>query len=182
MTFDPTARFEKFDDRVDSALEHIRDYKFVKVVFSIASAVGDFGILWHIIGLLRAIGSVERLQQALVFSTMIGIESLLLNQGIKRLFRRSRPTTSGDERFALRKPRTSSFPSGHSSSAFFSALVLTYFFAWQWWGLFYALAMVIAISRVGVRIHHASDVVGGAIVGSVMAIAGLLFLNGIQLI
>lgn len=182
MTFDPTARFEKFDDRVDSALEHIRDYKFVKVVFSIASAVGDFGILWHIIGLLRAIGSVERLQQALVFSTMIGIESLLLNQGIKRLFRRSRPTTSGDERFALRKPRTSSFPSGHSSSAFFSALVLTYFFAWQWWALFYALAMVIAISRVGVRIHHASDVVGGAIVGSVMAIAGLLFLNGIQLI
>ena len=104
MTFDPTARFKKFDNRVDSALEHLRDYKFVKVVFSIASAVGDFGILWHIIGLLRAIGSVDRFQQALVFSTMIGIESLLLNQGIKRLFRRSRPTTSGDERFALRTP------------------------------------------------------------------------------
>jgi hypothetical protein len=102
MTFDPTARFENFDNKVDGALEHIRDYKFVKVVFSIASAVGDFGILWHIIGLLRAIGSVDRFQQALVFSTMIGIESLLLNQGIKRLFRRSRPTTSGDERFALR--------------------------------------------------------------------------------
>jgi hypothetical protein len=101
MTFDPTARFEKFDNKVDSALEHIRDYKFVKVVFSIASAVGDFGILWHIIGLLRAIGSVDRFQQALVFSTMIGIESLLLNQGIKRLFRRSRPTTGGDERFAF---------------------------------------------------------------------------------
>jgi hypothetical protein len=25
MTFDPTARFEKFDNKVDSALEHIRD-------------------------------------------------------------------------------------------------------------------------------------------------------------
>jgi hypothetical protein len=37
MTFDPTARFEKFDNKVDSALEHIRDYKFVKVVFSIAA-------------------------------------------------------------------------------------------------------------------------------------------------
>jgi undecaprenyl-diphosphatase len=168
MTFDPTARFEKFDNKVDSALEHIRDYKFVKIIFSIASAVGDFGILWHIIGLLRAIGSVDRFQQALVFSAMIGIESLLLNQGIKRLFRRSRPTTSGDDRFALRTPRTSSFPSGHSSSAFFSALVLTYFF--------------IAISRVGVRIHHASDVVGGAIVGSLMGVVGLVFLNAIHLI
>jgi undecaprenyl-diphosphatase len=182
MKFDPTARFERFDNKVDSSLEHIRDYKLVKVVFSTASAVGDFGILWHIIGLLRALGSVDRFQQALVFSTMIGIESLLLNQGIKRLFRRSRPTTSGDQRFALRTPRTSSFPSGHSSSAFFSALVLTYFYAWQWWPLFYALAMVIAISRVGVRIHHASDVVGGAIVGTLMGIAGLVFLNGIQLI
>ena len=182
MTFDPTARFERFDNKVDSALEHIRDYKVVKVIFSAASAVGDFGILWHIIGLLRSIGSMDRLQQALVFSSMIGIESLLLNQGIKRLFRRSRPTTSGDGRFALRTPRTSSFPSGHSSSAFFSALVLTYFFAWQWWPLFYALAMVVAISRVGVRIHHASDVVGGAIVGTLMGIVGLIFLNGIQLI
>ena len=96
MTFDPTTRFERFDNTVDSSLEHIRDYKLVKVVFSIASAVGDFGILWHIIGLLRALGSVDRFQQALVFSTLIGIESLLLNQGIKRLFRRSRPTSSGD--------------------------------------------------------------------------------------
>lgn len=182
MTFDPTARFEKFDNKVDGALEHIRDYKFVKVVFSIASAVGDFGILWHIIGLLRAIGSINRFQQALVFSTMIGIESLLLNQGIKRLFRRSRPTTTGDERFALRTPRTSSFPSGHSSSAFFSALVLTYFFTWPWVALFYVFAMIIATSRVGVRIHHASDVVGGAIVGSLMGVVGLVFLNAIHLI
>ncbi len=182
MTFDPTARFETFDNKVDSALEHIRDHTLVKVIFSIASAVGDFGLLWHIIGLLRAIGSVDRLQQALVFSSMIGIESLLLNQGIKRLFRRSRPTTSGDERFALRKPRTSSFPSGHSSSAFFSALVLAYFFTWPWVVLFYVFAMIIATSRVGVRIHHASDVVGGAIVGSLMGVVGLVFLNAIHLI
>ena len=113
---------------------------------------------------------------------MIGIESLLLNQGIKRLFRRSRPTSSGDERFALRTPRTSSFPSGHSSSAFFSALVLTYFFTWPWVALFYVFAMIIATSRVGVRIHHASDVVGGAIVGSLMGVVGLVFLNAIHLI
>ena len=112
----------RMDAAVDNALEHIRDNKIVIVIFSIASAVGDFGLLWHIIGLVRAIGSIDRLQQALIFSILIGLESLILNQGIKRLFRRSRPTEKGDTRFALRKPRTSSFPSGHSSSAFFSAL------------------------------------------------------------
>ena len=49
---------------MDRALEKIRDKKLAIVTFSIASAVGDFGILWHIIGLLRAIGSVDRLRQA----------------------------------------------------------------------------------------------------------------------
>jgi len=169
--------FEKFDRHVDNALEHIRDLKLVVVVFTIASAVGDFGLLWHAIGLLRAIGSLDRLSQAFFFSLMIGIESLILNQGIKRLFRRSRPTERGDERFALRKPRTSSFPSGHSSSAFFSALVLTYFTTWPWALLFYTFALIIATSRVGVRIHHASDVIGGAVVGTLMGVIGLVVLN-----
>ena len=171
------AWFEKFDQQVDNALEHIRDHKLVVIVFSIASAVGDFGLLWHIIGLLRSIGSMDRLSQALFFSLMIGIESLILNQGIKRLFRRTRPTERGDERFALRKPRTSSFPSGHASSAFFSALVLTYFTTWPWAFLFYTFALIIATSRVGVRIHHASDVIGGAIAGTLMGVIGLVVLN-----
>jgi hypothetical protein len=59
--------FEKFDQHVDNALEHIRDLKLVVVVFTIASAVGDFGLLWHAIGLLRAIGSLDRLSQAFFF-------------------------------------------------------------------------------------------------------------------
>jgi undecaprenyl-diphosphatase len=164
--------FAAFDDRVDAVLEPWRDKKFVVVVFTIASAVGDFGLLWHLIGFLRAIGSTERLQQAIAFSVLIGVESLLLNQGIKRLFRRTRPTERGDNRFALRKPRTSSFPSGHSSSAFFSALVLTTMTPWFWWPLFYLFAVTIAVSRVGVRIHHASDVIGGAVVGTIMGIGG----------
>ena len=167
----------RMDTAVDNALEHIRDNKLVIVIFSIASAVGDFGLLWHIIGLVRSIGSVDRLQQALIFSILIGLESLILNQGIKRLFRRTRPTERGDTRFALRKPRTSSFPSGHSSSAFFSALVLTYFTTWPWWLLFYTFALIITTSRVGVRIHHASDVIAGAFAGTLMGVVGLLVLR-----
>lgn len=164
--------FAALDARVDDILEPWRDKRVVVVVFSIASALGDFGILWHIIGLLRAIGSHERFGQALAFSALIGVESLLLNQGIKRLFKRSRPTERGDDRFTLRKPRSSSFPSGHSSSAFFSAATLTALTPWYWWPLFYLFALIIATSRVGVRIHHASDVIGGALVGSIMGIGG----------
>ena len=166
--------FTRFDDKVDALIEPWRNKRVVVVVFTVATALGDFGILWHIIGFIRSIGSMERLHQALFFSAIIGIESLILNQGIKRLFRRTRPTERGDDRFTLRKPRTSSFPSGHSSSAFFSALVLTALTPWPWWFLFYAFAVAIATSRVGVRIHHASDVIGGIIAGTVMGVPGLL--------
>jgi len=167
----------RVDAAVDNALEHIRDHKFVIVIFSMASAFGDFGLLWHIIGIVRSIGSMDRLLQALIFSILIGLESLILNQGIKRLFRRTRPTEKGDTRFALRKPRTSSFPSGHASSAFFSALVLTYFTVWPWWLLFYTFALIISTSRVGVRIHHASDVIAGAFAGTMMGVIGLVILR-----
>jgi undecaprenyl-diphosphatase len=33
------------------------------------------------------------------------------------------------------------------------------------WPLYYAIAVVVAASRVHVRIHHASDVIGGAAIG-----------------
>ena len=122
---------------------------------------------------------MDRLNDALIFSSMIGIESLLLNQGIKRFFRRTRPTERGDVRISVRTPSTSSFPSGHASSAFFSALVLTHWFAWPWISLFYLLAVVIATSRVGARIHHASDVLAGAITGTLLGVIGLVVLSSL---
>jgi len=94
-----------------------------------------------------------------------------VNQGMKRLFRRTRPTPSGDERFALRTPLTSSFPSGHASAATFAAVTLI---GWDGpksvplWG---TLAATIAISRPYVRIHHASDIVGGVVAGAALAAA-----------
>ena len=173
------APFADFDARVDRLVEPIRNVRAAVLIFVVASAVGDFGLVWHAIGLIRAIGSVDRFYDALVFSSMIGIESLLLNQGIKRFFGRTRPTERGDVRIAVRTPRTSSFPSGHASSAFFSALVLTHWVTWPWMVCFYLLAVVIATSRVGARIHHASDVLAGALTGTLLGIFGLIVLSSL---
>jgi len=172
------ARVEAFDASADGALEQWRGrFRPVDRLFHTASIVGDFSIVWHVTGVLVGLFIARRFTEALWFSALIGLESLIVNQGVKRLFRRSRPTETGDHRFTVRKPRTSSFPSGHASSAFFSALVLTYFTTWPWAILFYAFALIIATSRVGVRIHHASDVIGGAVVGTLMGIIGLVVLN-----
>lgn len=168
-----------FDTAGDRILEPLRNNKFSISLFGFASTVGDFSIVWHVIGLVRAIGSFTRLQEALTLSIALGVESLIVNQGIKRIFRRERPTASGDERFDVRTPSTSSFPSGHASSATFAAIILTSFTGMPLAFLWCIIALVVALSRVVVRIHHLTDIVGGIITGAVLGSIAVPIINNI---
>ena len=159
-------RMKAIDRTVDDWCERVRDHSLARRLFDVASTVGDFSIIWHVLGLVRAIGSADRLREAVALSCALGVESLIVNQGIKRLFRRDRPTISGDDRFDIRTPSTSSFPSGHASSASFAVVVLTSFSGLAWLPLWVAVAAVVAASRVVVRIHHFSDIIGGIVVGT----------------
>ena len=168
------ARVEAFDASADSALERCRGRsRPVDRLFHTASIVGDFSIVWHVTGVLVGLFIARRFTEALWFSALIGLESLIVNQGVKRLFRRTRPTETGDHRFTVRKPRTSSFPSGHASAAFFAATLLTWWVGWGWAPLWFAMAVVVAVSRAWVRIHHPSDVVGGALTGLLLALLAI---------
>ena len=86
-----------------------------------------------------------------------------MNGAVKALFRRTRPIAEFERPHRLRQPRTSSFPSGHASAAFVAAALLSD--GRRAKPLYYGVAGVVALSRVHVRIHHASDVVGGIAVG-----------------
>lgn len=156
---------DDFDQHVDDLLETWRSSPELAKVFTAASHLGDFSLIWHLVGAARGVTNDKRAQQALVLSALLGAESLLVNQGVKRLFRRQRPTTSGDERFDVRTPSTTSFPSGHASSAFFAATVLSTWGGRRTAPLWFGLAGVVAVSRAFVRIHHASDVIGGMVLG-----------------
>jgi undecaprenyl-diphosphatase len=166
-------RIADLDARADDALEPLRDSRAGRVVFGLASTVGDFSLVWHVTGFSLSLLGRIRLAEAIVLSIALGAESLVVNQGIKRLFRRQRPTVSGDGRFALRTPSTTSFPSGHASSAVFAVVLLGSFtglplaLAWT------AMAAVVAASRVVVRIHHLSDVLGGLATGLVLGMVAL---------
>lgn len=168
-----TRAVASFDQRVDTALEPWRSRRGVDRLFHVASTIGDFSAVWHAIGLIVGVFIVRDLGATLWFSALIGLESLLVNQLIKRLFRRTRPTETGDPRFPVRRPRTSSFPSGHASSAMFAAVLLSVWVGWAWAPLWFAIALVIAASRAVVRIHHPSDVIGGMAVGVGLAAVAL---------
>ncbi len=164
------AKLHAFDLRVDRFLEPTRNFKPAIWLFTTATALGDFGMLWHIVGIVRAVADNSRIRQALILSALMGIESLILNQGIKPFFKRKRPTDKGDTRFKIRTPRTSSFPSGHASSAFFAAVVLTRWSTWPGIATWFVFAVIVALSRVAVRIHHATDIFAGALIGTAMGL------------
>jgi membrane-associated phospholipid phosphatase len=162
---------DAFDNRIDELLEMVRGNPFADRLFSTASHVGDFSLVWHAIGIVRG-AARGRPDQVVVLAALLGVESLVVNQGVKRLFRRDRPTVTGDERLQVRRPTTSSFPSGHASSAAFAAMVLS---GWDgpkvgaiWWNV----AAIVGISRAYVRIHHGTDVVAGAVVGTLFGLVG----------
>src|SRR5207244_7213209 len=93
----------------------------------------------------------------------LAIELVPANGLTKSLGRRTRPPWEPERTTRVRRPRTSSFPSGHATSAFSAAGLLAEDDVL--WPLYYAIAVIVASSRVYVRVHHASDVIAGAAIG-----------------
>jgi membrane-associated phospholipid phosphatase len=61
-----------------------------------------------------------------------------------------------------------SFPSGHTTVAFASAVVLGALFP-RYRILFFVLAAMVGVSRILLRVHYPSDAIGGAVIGIVFA-------------
>ncbi len=163
-------RFAAFDDRVDAWVDTIRSPALDHVFYALSSAA-DHSVLWHVLGAVaglrhRSLAPTRRL------SKILATESALTNGAIKSLFRRERPERdrTADESlpYGMRVPITSSFPSGHATAAFTAAAVLSEDGGAAIW---YPLAALVAGSRVYVRMHHASDVIGGAALGVVLGAA-----------
>ena len=159
-----------FDRQAEAALDHLRGHPVADRVFYGASGVFDHSVGWLILGALRGLRSEHDWRAAIRVGAGVFIESAVVNIGIKSLFRRRRPAWDVHRPFPLRRPRTSSFPSGHATAAFTAAALLSDDDPLA--PLYYAIAVVVATSRVYVRIHHASDVLGGVAIGVVLGQVG----------
>lgn len=160
---------DRFDDRVDALWGRIfRGHPVADRVFYLASEIGDFSVLWLIIGAAQGLRSDEDADAAIRLGVLLLAESALVNQGIKRLVNRPRPVAVEPRPLHVRRPNTSSFPSGHASSALAAAGIMSRRHP-KAAPLYYGLAAIVATSRVHVQVHHASDVVAGAAIGATFA-------------
>ncbi|MEY2568242.1 MAG: hypothetical protein QOE35_2771 [Actinomycetota bacterium] len=170
LSNDTSKKIARFDDRVDSAFDKLRGHRTTDRVFYSATNLGEHGLIWFILGALRGLRSEHDWHAAVRVGTGVVAESLLVNLGVKSLFRRARPPWETERAFAIRRPLTSSFPSGHATSAFTAAVLLAEDDDLA--AAYYAIALVVATSRIYVKIHHASDVAGGIALGLLMGHVG----------
>ena len=157
------AKIGAVDDFVDRWVDRYRRHELDPLFYGLSSAA-DHALLWIALGALRAARRGEP-AIAVRFAAALGAESALTNGLIKLGFRRIRPPSAppGPLPYGLHRPRTSAFPSGHATSAFMAATLLSDGTVAA--PAYFALASLVAASRVYVRMHHASDTVAGALLG-----------------
>ena len=114
----------------------------------------------------------------------VALSSLLLMLILKLTFRRDRPLDP-----LLQAAKGFSFPSGHAlmSVTFYGLLILIVWQnikkAWLRWTLsafLILLIVAIGLSRVYLRVHYASDVLGGFTVGLVWLLLSLWILSRVE--
>lgn len=166
-------RVDEFDERAERVIAPVRGRFFLDQICYTASFLGDHGLIWIILAVVRYltnIGGAEAAHYAGIRSVVAEAgQAVLVNGGIKSLFRRKRPVPQFDRPYHLRIPRTTSFPSGHATASFTGAMLLSEGTSWAWF--LFPLALLIAFSRIYVRIHHASDVIGGIVIGTLIGLA-----------
>lgn len=130
--------------------------------------MGDNGSLWAWMAVALALLGGRRGRRAARAGLMsLAVASPIVNGPMKWIVRRPRPTIDvvPEHRRIRRSPRTTSFPSGHSASAWcfsvaasIEAPILAPFLI--------PMAAAVAYSRVYTGAHYPGDAVAGSVVGA----------------
>jgi undecaprenyl-diphosphatase len=116
----------------------------------------------------------------LLLVSTAALTSNLITTLIKLAVGRGRPPAVVlDPEPLLEVPTTSSFPSGHAATSFACAYVFSRL-APRLTPAVYGLAVLIAFSRVYVGVHYPLDVLAGAVLGTLVAIALLKLLGALR--
>jgi undecaprenyl-diphosphatase len=146
-------------------------------VFVALSVIGYVGLVWIALAPALAVWAKKPILGVTAFTAASVWTADLITTGAKEVFARPRPfEVLAEAEPLLRGTVGESLPSGHASTSFAGALALSYVVRRAVPALF-VLAALIAFSRVYVGVHYPSDVVVGAALGLVVALAAIALLR-----
>jgi undecaprenyl-diphosphatase len=138
-------------------------------IFVWLTRIGTWGAIWLLIALALAL--VWRRLSIFIAVALADLAADSLAAALKAATSIDRPPLRYVHPKALVSlPSGSSFPSGHTSTSFACATVLS-FFVPRAAPAFYLLALAIGFSRIYVGVHWPLDVVGGAVLGVAVGLA-----------
>ena len=133
------------------------------------TSLGDYGQIWIAIGVILLIPKRTRRTGVLSLLSLL-CAHLLCNFVLKDYVMRARPYDVIEGIYCLiEKPTDYSFPSGHAMTAFAAAVVIFKNRPKRLGIPVMALAFVMAFSRLYVGVHYPSDVILGALLGTLIA-------------
>ncbi len=152
-------------DRAVSGAVATTDTPALDGPISRVSNAADNGWLWLVVAALVAAFGGRRGRRAALRSLLaLGAASATANLAVKGLARRRRPERQEDDARGVSMPTSSSFPSGHTASAFSFATAMTSDTPWLALPLF-GVASLVGYSRVHAGVHYPSDVLAGCVLG-----------------
>lgn len=150
--------------------EYIRN-DFLTPIFKFITSLGDEGYVWIAIAILLLFVKKYRKVGLMVGASLLG--SLVFNNMIvKNIVARPRPYRMIETlSILIPEPGEYSFPSGHTSSSFAAGVVLYLMLPKKYGVPAMILAFLIGISRLYVGVHYPTDVLGGMVMGTLIAVA-----------
>ncbi len=161
--------------RLDAAaFQWLRAYHspFLDPVMAGLSDIARGGALWAGLALLVGLLHPRRWPAVVQVLLAVAMSYLLADMIAKPFFNRARPFERyTDTRVYGYRPTTRSLPSGHAANAIAAAYALTRL-APEGRAIFWALAILLAVSRVYLGVHYPADVLVGCLLG--LAAAGVV--------
>ena len=131
--------------------------------------LGNAGLLWIVLSLAMVCWRPTRRAGALALTAMV-LGLLVTNVTIKPQVERTRPWLDLPILPLVVEKDPHSFPSGHTCAAFAAGIAWAKALPWRWGRIgAVALAVLMGLSRLYVGVHYPTDVLAGALIGTLCA-------------
>lgn len=156
----------QFDFSILNFIQTHLQCQFLDVVMPFITFLGDVGLVWILISVVLLFFKKTRILGIQLLISIV-FAFIVYQCILKPLIARPRPFVQNPEfNLLIKAPKDFSFPSGHTACGF-SFVVILFLAKNKWWIPSLVLACLIGFSRLYLYVHFPTDVLCGAICGTV---------------